>query len=73
VGSVDVFRADGGISSFRADGSSLIDLSAGSEWDITSRAISGPLAGEQLTVVPHLDTFWFAWSTYQSGTTLFER
>jgi len=73
VGSVGAFRADGGISSFRADGPSFIDLSAGSEWDITGRAISGPLAGERLTVVPHLDTFWFAWSTYQSGTTLFER
>lgn len=73
VGSVGVFRVDGDISTFRADGSAFVDLSTGSEWDITGRAISGPLAGERLTVVPHLDTFWFAWSTYQPETTLFER
>lgn len=72
VGSVGVFRIDGDISSFRAEGSTFVDVSTGTEWDITGRAVAGPLAGEELAVIPHLDAFWFAWSTYQPGTTLFE-
>jgi hypothetical protein len=34
------------------------------------RATDGPLAGEQLEAIPHLDTFWFSWSTYQPDHTL---
>ncbi len=32
--------------------------------------MSGELEGILLTVVPHLDTFWFSWSSYQSQTDL---
>lgn len=73
VGSVGVFRIENELTAFRAEGSAFVDLSTASEWDITGRAVSGPLAGDRLPVVPHLDTFWFAWSTYQPETTLFER
>jgi hypothetical protein len=31
---------------------------------------SGPLAGERLRAVQHLDTFWFAWATFQPETRL---
>jgi hypothetical protein len=74
VGSVGVFRpeVDGRSLSFRTNGSSFIDLETSSTWDITGRAISGLLEGSRLAAVPHLDTFWFAWSTYQPETTLFE-
>jgi len=74
VGSVGVFRpeVDGRSLSFRTQGSSFIDVETSSTWDITGRAISGPLEGSRLAAVPHLDTFWFAWSTYQPETTLFE-
>jgi hypothetical protein len=27
-------------------------------------ALDGPLAGERLEAVTHLDTFWFAWAAF---------
>ncbi|MEX2653537.1 MAG: DUF3179 domain-containing protein [Acidimicrobiia bacterium] len=73
VGSVGVFRpeADGRALSFRAEGPTFVDAETSSTWNITGRAISGSLEGARLVAVPHLDTFWFAWSTYQPETTLF--
>ncbi len=74
VGSVGVFSpiVDGQQLTFRAAGESFTDEETATEWDITGRAIAGPLAGTQLTPIHHLDTFWFAWSTYQPGTDLVE-
>lgn len=72
VGSVGVFSpvVGGDVLSFTAQGSAFVDHQTSTVWSITGRAIEGPLAGEQLTAVPHLDTFWFAWSTYKPGTAL---
>jgi len=74
VGSVGVFspEVDGRSLTFMADGDQFLDEETGSVWDITGQALSGPLAGTALTAIPHLDTFWFAWSTYRPGTTLVE-
>lgn len=74
VGSVGVFSVEvGGRSlSFTADGDHFVDEETGSTWDITGRAVAGPLEGSTLEAIPHLDTFWFAWSTYRPGTTLVE-
>ncbi len=36
------------------------DRETGSAWDITGRAVSGPLAGRRLTQVQHDVQFWFA-------------
>ena len=74
VGSVGVFdpRVDGDLLTFEADGDAFVDEQTGSTWDITGRATGGELEGTQLEKIPHLDTFWFAWSTYQPGTTLVE-
>jgi hypothetical protein len=74
VGSVGVFvaGADGEALTFAHTEAGFIDSDTGSVWSITGEAVSGALAGTQLTRVPHLDTFWFAWSTYQPGTTLVE-
>ena len=33
-------------------------------------ALEGPRVGETLVAVEHLDTFWFAWGTFQPETTL---
>ena len=38
----------------------LIDFQTGSRWDITGRAISGPLRGAQLHRLRDLQAFWFA-------------
>jgi hypothetical protein len=46
---------------FRASGSGLMtDAQTGSVWDITGRAITGPLRGAQLRRLHDLNAFWFA-------------
>jgi len=74
VGSTGVFRpiADGQSLTFVAEGGAFVDLETGSTWTITGHATAGSLEGSQLERIPHLDTFWFAWSTYQPGTVLVE-
>jgi hypothetical protein len=74
VGSVGVFSpiVDGRTLTITANGGSFVDQETGSAWDITGKAISGELAGTTLEPIHHLDTFWFAWSTYQPGTDLVE-
>lgn len=72
VGSVGVFdpRLDGEVLSFTAVGGEFVDDATGSIWTITGEAADGPLAGARLTRLDHLDTFWFAWATYQPETVL---
>ena len=72
VGSVGVFMAqvDGNTLTFTHTDDGFVDSGTGSVWSITGEALSGPLAGSRLERVPHLDTFWFAWSTYQPDTAL---
>lgn len=72
VGSTGVFvpQAAGRDLTFTHDGDNFIDVETGSVWLINGEAVEGALAGERLTQLPHLDTFWFAWSTYQPDTSL---
>lgn len=72
VGSVGVFVpvVDGRALTFTAVGDRFEDLETGSSWSITGRALSGDLEGSQLEQIHHLDTFWFAWSSYRPGTAL---
>ena len=56
---------DGTPLTFTRDGEIFVDAETGSSWNILGRAIAGPLDGEALQAVPHVDTFWFSWSTYQ--------
>ncbi len=74
IGSVGVFDAtvDGRTLTFDAGGTGYTDAATGSTWDLSGRAVSGSLKGTQLERIPHLDTFWFAWSTYQPDTNLIE-
>lgn len=74
VGSVGVFSpvVDDEQLTFTADGERFVDEQTGSAWDITGQAVDGELAGTQLEKIPHLDTFWFAWATYQPETDLVE-
>ncbi len=44
------------------------DAQTGSTWDVLGRAVQGPLAGEQLDPVGHVDTFWFAWGAFHPDT-----
>lgn len=71
VGTTGVFEAtlDGQALSFEpADGGGFRDRETGSTWSALGIATAGPLAGRQLTAVPHVDTFWFAWSAFQPDT-----
>ncbi|MEN8233680.1 MAG: DUF3179 domain-containing protein [Actinomycetota bacterium] len=74
VGSVGVFasEADGQPLTFDVQDGVATDRETGSTWDITGAATGGPLEGSSLERIEHLDTFWFAWSTYRPETTLIE-
>ncbi len=66
-----------------ADGASLtfepgstarraVDIDSRSEWDILiGAAVSGPLAGSQLTQVPITYAFWFGWADYHGEGTVY--
>lgn len=49
----------------------LIDAETASVWDFTGRAVSGELAGKQLTKVTVLRDYWFDWKTYHPETQLY--
>lgn len=72
IGSAAVFLPSvaGRELTFSHDGTDFVDTETGSVWLLNGEAVEGELAGERLTQVPHFDTFWFAWSTYQPDTTL---
>ncbi len=72
VGSTAVFvpEIDGRQLTFSHDGDNFVDEETGSIWLTNGEAVEGELAGERLEQIPHLDTFWFAWSTYQPDTIL---
>lgn len=74
VGSVGVFDpiVEGRALTFRVEGDRIIDRETGSAWDVTGRAVAGPLAGTQLTRIPHFDTFWFAWAAFYPDSKLIE-
>ena len=73
VGQTGVFvprSADGESLTFSADANGFVDDQTGSTWTVTGEAVSGPLAGERLEPVGHLNTFWFAWSGYHPDTAI---
>lgn len=74
VGSAAVFSplVDGERLTFSVKDGKFVDDQTGSQWDITGKAVSGELAGQSLEQIHHMDTFWFAWSTYQPETELIE-
>lgn len=72
VGTVGVFDpvVDGERLEFRAVDDGYVDLATGSTWNVLGEAVEGLLAGTRLDRIQHLDTFWFAWSSYQPDTEL---
>jgi hypothetical protein len=74
VGSVGVFSPElgGNPVTLVVEDGEFIDEETGSTWSIAGAAIDGPLAGSRLERVEHLDTFWFAWSTYRPETRLID-
>jgi hypothetical protein len=72
VGTVGVFSrvVSGEALTFRAEGDTFIDDETETTWRLTGEAEAGPLAGEHLERLNHLDTFWFAWSSYHPNSEL---
>ncbi len=70
VGASNVFAStvNGDRLTFRATAAGFEDVETGSLWNILGTAVSGPLEGTQLTVIEHVDTFWFAWAAFQPDT-----
>jgi hypothetical protein len=71
VGATGVFvpEANGRSLTFTAigDGTFTDDIT-GSTWNVLGQAVDGELTGEQLEAYVHVDTFWFAWSTFHIDT-----
>ena len=74
IGATGVFvpEVDGQRLTIRAEGDTFVDDETGSTWNILGTATDGPLAGSRLTAIPHLDTFWFAWSTFRPESQIIE-
>ncbi len=73
TGAFDPVLPDGRQLTFApADAATFVDAQTGSTWDILGRAVDGPLAGQSLQPLPHLDTFWFAWAAFHPDTRLID-
>jgi hypothetical protein len=71
IGAVGVYLpiVDGQVLNFhRTDDGVFIDAETGSSWNIQGLALDGPLAGQRLEPVEHLDTFWFALAAFEPDT-----
>ncbi|HUF13917.1 MAG TPA: DUF3179 domain-containing protein [Longimicrobiales bacterium] len=71
VGASGVFRrrVDGRVLTFGAgEGGRFVDHQTGSIWDISGRAVAGPMTGTRLQPIPHGDYFWFAWAAFRPDT-----
>ncbi len=73
VGSATAYARtlDGLRLTFAMEGVRIVDNETGSQWDPLGRAISGPLAGKQLTPVVATNSFWFAWAAFQPNTHIY--
>ena len=49
----------------------IVDAETGSTWDFSGRAVSGQLAGKQLTKIWTIKDYWFDWKTYHPDTQLY--
>ncbi len=50
---------------FEVTNGAFVDVETGSQWSIDGEALSGPLAGSTLTILPEAYvSFWFAFSTF---------
>ena len=57
-------RLDGRTLEFRAAGGGYVDRQTASKWDITGRAVAGPLKGRRLRPLRHDQQFWFALAAF---------
>jgi hypothetical protein len=71
IGATGVFSLSERDLTFSADGDdAFVDAETGSRWNLLGQAVEGPLSGERLQAVTHVDTFWFAWAAFRPETTI---
>jgi hypothetical protein len=73
VGATGVFSpvAGGRPLSFEpTDEGGFRDRETDSQWNVLGHAVKGPLAGQRLRPIPHVDAFWFAWAAFHPTTSL---
>ncbi len=75
VGSIAAYRPYVGerALTFEATRDGIVDRQTGSVWSILGRAVSGPLAGEELVPELAIDSFWFDWAAFHPETRIFGR
>jgi len=56
---------------FDGDRGWRLDEQTGSRWDVLGQAVSGPLAGSQLTPVVSINHFWFSWAAFRPETRVY--
>jgi hypothetical protein len=73
VGAIAAYRPEvgGRALTFEARREGIVDRESGSVWSILGRAVSGPLAGEQLVPELAIDSFWFDWAAFHPETRIF--
>lgn len=73
VGATGVFlaRADERPLTFSVERGRIVDQQTGSTWSVAGRAVDGPLRGQRLEPIAHLDSFWFAWQAYRPDTLVY--
>ena len=62
---------DGRELTFAVKDDAFTDQETGSTWDVTGRALTGPLAGAELPPLVHANHFWFAWAAFRPATRVF--
>lgn len=65
-------RVGGQSLSFGFDGEAYTDAETGTRWSLSGKALSGPLAGSQLTLLPARTAFWFSYRSAQPEVVVFE-
>jgi len=73
VGSTGVFdrRMEGQVLTFEYTNGRFRDTETSSTWDITGKAVEGPMKGKQLKPIGHSDYFAFSWLVFRPGTQIF--
>lgn len=73
VGSAVAFSRilDGQILTFEWVNGQVRDVETGTIWDIFGTAVSGPLAGSQLTPVISINHLWFSWAAFRPDTRVY--
>jgi hypothetical protein len=72
IGTAGVFSSvlDGRRLHLRSGPDGFVDDETSSGWNVLGEAVSGPLAGQVLDPVVHVDTFWFAWAAFRPGSSI---